>query len=334
MRSDDCILMKTLLAMLLVVVFSAQTRASESADGWSETVNGLKAQLSLERDQKSPFLKVFIELQNTFDVAGIRKIRFDPKAIDLRVTDAANTPLAKANGSYDGTSPTWEPLLLPFEGNLRFRISFPGLGYRPGTDRTILDLGPAMSWVIPGDKEYFVSGTLTIAKKEGDHPYSDWSGTLTLPAIKIPAVSQDKSGGAASGSQPIRSALVISGNPTRSSSPYEIVLEGEKVVFDKAESVSIQITVRDLGVKKMIAPDLYWGLSVVWDGREYKRDPKYIGNWNGPWEIIPKTAWRTGFSLSEYLVPVEVLTAGGHTIALKDASAESNTLTVFIEKTK
>ena len=47
----------------------------------------------------------------------------------------------------------------------------------------------------------------------------------------------------------------------------------------------------------------------------------------------PKTALRTRFSLSEYLVPAEALTAGRHTIALRDPSAESNTLTVFIEKT-
>ncbi len=114
-------------------------------------------------------------------------------------------------------------------------------------------------------------------------------------------------------------------------SPYEIVLGGEKVVFDKAETVSSPIVIRDLGVKKMIAPDLYWGLSVVWDGKEYKRDPKHIGMWNGPWEIMPKTAWRTIFSLSEYLVPAEVLTVGRHTIALRDAFAESNTLTVSIE---
>jgi hypothetical protein len=83
--------------------------------------------------------------------------------------------------------------------------------------------------------------------------------------------------------------------------------------------------------------DAVWfgrGLSVVWDDKEYKRDPKQIGVWNGPGEIIPKGAWRTRFSLSEYLVPAGVLTAGRHTIALKDASVESNTLTVFIEKTK
>src|SRR5438876_5550574 len=114
---------------------------------------------------------------------------------------------------------------------------------------------------------------------------------------------------------------------------YEIVLVGEHVVFDKAESVSSQIIIRNLGVKKMIVPGLYWGLSVVWDGKEYKRDPKHIGRWNGPGEIIPKGVLGTGFSLSEYLVPAEVLTVGRHTIALKVAFAASTTLTVFIEET-
>jgi len=80
----------------------------------------------------------------------------------------------------------------------------------------------------------------------------------------------------------------------------------------------------------MIAPDLYWGLSGVWDGKEHKRDPKDIGVWDGH-GIAPKTALRTRFSLSEYLVPAGALTAGRHTIALKVAFAESNTLTVFIE---
>jgi hypothetical protein len=197
--------MKTLLTAILVIAFSAQALASDVADGWSETVNGLKARLSFERVQKSPFLKVFIELQNTSDVAGSRKIRFDPKTIDLRVTDAAKNPLAKANGPYDGTSPIWKPLLLPLEGTIRFRISFPGLGYRPETDRTIIDLGPSMSWVIPDDKEYFISGTLTIPKMEGDHHDSDWSGMLTLPTTKIPTTSKGEPDGPANGSQPIRS---------------------------------------------------------------------------------------------------------------------------------
>jgi len=128
--------------------------------------------------------------------------------------------------------------------------------------------------------------------------------------------------------------LALSGKPSGSPAPYEIVLQGDRVVFDPSESVSSRIIVRDLGVKKMIAPDLYHGLSVVWDGKVYKRDPNRQLPWNGPSEIIPKTAWGTGFSLSEFPVPAGALTLGRHTVALKDANAESNTITVFIEKTK
>ena len=83
----------------MVIAFASQARVSEAADGWSETVNGLKARLSLEREQKSPFLKVFIEFQNTSDVAGNRKIRFDPKALDLRVTDATEYPAREGERS-------------------------------------------------------------------------------------------------------------------------------------------------------------------------------------------------------------------------------------------
>ena len=116
--------------------------------------------------------------------------------------------------------------------------------------------------------------------------------------------------------------------------PYDLIVIDNRVVFDKPESISMRIVIRDLGVRKMIAAGLYWGLALVWDGKEYKRAPEHIGNWNGPMEIIPKTAWRTGFSLSEYLVPAEALTTGRHTIALRDAFSESNTLTVFIEPKK
>ncbi len=121
---------------------------------------------------------------------------------------------------------------------------------------------------------------------------------------------------------------------TTSSLPYEVVLDAEGVVFEKVEVANINLTVRDLGVRKMIAPDLFWGLTMVWDGKAYQRDPKYVGNWNGPWEILPRTAWKAVCSPTEYLLPKEVLSPGRHTIALRDAFAESNTLTIFIEPKK
>jgi len=82
----------------------------------------------------------------------------------------------------------------------------------------------------------------------------------------------------------------------------------------------------------MSAPDVYWGLRLVWDGQEYKRDPKYIGSWNGPESILPKTSWRSVFSLSEYQVPVDKMGAGRHTLLLKDRAGGSNTVTLFVEQ--
>ena len=50
-----------------------------------------------------------------------------------------------------------------------------------------MDVGPSSVWSIPQDgSAYYLSGTLSIKKETGDHPYMDWSGTLTLPSVAIP----------------------------------------------------------------------------------------------------------------------------------------------------
>jgi len=41
---------------------------------WSDAVNGLRGRISIERAEGSPFLKIFLEIQNTSDVAGIKTI--------------------------------------------------------------------------------------------------------------------------------------------------------------------------------------------------------------------------------------------------------------------
>lgn len=160
--------------------------ADDTKEAWSEPVNGLSARLSLERDMKSPFLKVFIEIKNRAEVMGGRKIRFSPDKVSLAVLDAKGEPLEKATGPYDGMSPNWDTLILPYGGTLRFQISFPGLGYHPGKDKVLIDLGPSQCWSIPDGKRFFLSGQLSILKEQGDHPYMDWSGVLNLPAIPIP----------------------------------------------------------------------------------------------------------------------------------------------------
>jgi hypothetical protein len=85
--------------------------------------------------------------------------------------------------------PMWEPLLLPMEGNLRFRVSFPGFATKPGNQRTIIDHDFDQIWVVPEEDEHFLSGKITIPAEPGDHPLIDWSGTLELSPIKIPKAS-------------------------------------------------------------------------------------------------------------------------------------------------
>lgn len=87
------------------------------------------------------------------------------------------------HGSIPITPTTW----VPFEGTLRFQVSFPGLGYNRDKDNVVVDVGPSKSWIIPLDgSTYYLSGTLSVRKEEGDHHHIDWSGTLTLPGAAIP----------------------------------------------------------------------------------------------------------------------------------------------------
>jgi len=75
------------------------------------------------------------------------------------------------------------------------------------------------------------------------------------------------------------------------------------------------------------------GLSVVWDGKDYKRDPKRALAYNGPVWFQPGAGWHERFSLSEFLIPRERLAPGRHTVAVRDAGVESNVLTISV-KTK
>jgi hypothetical protein len=168
---------------------SSAALASGDDAAWSKPVKGLRGRLQVLPSQKadSPFCRVFIEFENVDDVAGQKRIRFSPDKLSLRVTDKEGRELALANGDYDGMSPLWETIALPYAGSMRFKISFPGLGYRPGTDKVIVDVGARKAWVIPQDgTSYFLSGSLSIEREKSDHPYMDWSGTLELPKVEIP----------------------------------------------------------------------------------------------------------------------------------------------------
>jgi hypothetical protein len=177
-------------AIILTRDSSAVSPVEASEDAlWSKPDNGLQARLLVLPSEKpdSPFCRVYLEFQNVSDVAGQKKIKFSPNNLTLAVADKNGRKLAGNSGVYDGMSPLWEPMLLPYDGTLKFRISFPGLGYRPGKDKVIIDVGVPNTWIIPQDGSiYYLSGAVSIKREIGDHPHMDWNGTLTLPRVEIP----------------------------------------------------------------------------------------------------------------------------------------------------
>ncbi len=172
---------------------SAALKPSADNAEWSNPINGLRARLLVLDPQKpnSRFCRVFIEFENVADVMGQMHIRFATRKLKLRVTNQDGKDLAIATTAYDGFSPNWEAIALPYGGVLKFQISFPGLGYNPATDKVIVDVGAGAAWVIPQDNSiYYLSGTLSISPEMGDHPYMDWSGVLDLPRVAIPKAKQ------------------------------------------------------------------------------------------------------------------------------------------------
>jgi len=178
--------MKTHFTLLVLLVAATALAAGDDA-GWSKPIKGLRARLVVPSSMADlPFCRVFIEFENVDDVMGQKRIRFAPGKLTLRVHDKDGKELALANGPYDGMSPLWETIALPYAGSLKFQISLRGLGYS-AKDKVIIDVGADKAWVIPQDgSTYFLSGSLTIEKGKSDHPYMDWSGSLELPRVEIP----------------------------------------------------------------------------------------------------------------------------------------------------
>jgi hypothetical protein len=117
-----------------------------------------------------------------------------------------------------------------------------------------------------------------------------------------------------------------------SDNSLELVLIDERVVFATANNISMEMIFRNVGETNLSPAGLLVGLSIVIDGKEFKRHR--VPSLNILLAFEPKNAWRTRFSFSDFLIPPEALTSGRHTIALRDMNSESNTQTIFVEPQK
>jgi hypothetical protein len=132
----------------------------------------------------------------------------------------------------------------------------------------------------------------------------------------------------------LAAVLSITHTARAADSSLELVLSDDHVVFTTATNISMEMVFRNVGETNMSPYNLLMGLSVILDGKEYKRDPMRIAAYNGPEWFSPKSGWREYYLLSDFLIPPEALTSGRHKVALRDMSSESNTLTIFIETPK
>jgi hypothetical protein len=159
-----------------------------SDDGWSRSVNGLRARLSVLPSEQpgSPICRVFIEMENVGKGIGPMKVSFHTDKLEPSVISATtHKPLGRVNPPYSGFAPNWEPIPIPYAGSIRFEISYPGMGVSRDA-RAAIDIGSSNTWVIPAEGSYLLSARFEIPAEKGDHPYLNWSGTLELPRVRIP----------------------------------------------------------------------------------------------------------------------------------------------------
>lgn len=111
----------------------------------------------------------------------------------------------------------------------------------------------------------------------------------------------------------------------------ELVLSEDRVSFTAGTNIEVDVVFRNIGETNLAVYSLLSGLSVVWDGKEYMRNTKRSILYQGPPWLGSEQGWHCRFLLADYSIPSERLVFGRHTVAVRDKSAESNTLTIFIE---
>jgi hypothetical protein len=118
--------------------------------------------------------------------------------------------------------------------------------------------------------------------------------------------------------------------------PVEIVLSSHRVNFYPADpSRMMRILFRNVGETTLQPNDLLTGLSIVWDGKEYEKNPKRdpYAIYDGP-PFSPMGAFEIAYSPFDFLIPQEVLSPGWHTFAARTGNIDSNKVSVFILGTK
>jgi hypothetical protein len=117
--------------------------------------------------------------------------------------------------------------------------------------------------------------------------------------------------------------------------PIEVVLSSPQVTFYAADSNrTMSLLFRNVGEKTLRPNDLLAGLSILWDGKEYRtKEKSYYWIYDGP-ALSPRGSFQIVFSPFNFFIPQEALSSGWHTVVVRTGDIDSNKVSVFIEVTK
>lgn len=89
------------------------------------------------------------------------------------------------------------------------------------------------------------------------------------------------------------------------------------------------VTIANRGKQSVPAPDTWWSMRAIVDGKPCEILPQYRQDWSGAGEIIAGGKYRSVISLREFGIAREKFSLGWHTFQIRIGNATSNTL-VFI----
>ncbi|HWA28708.1 MAG TPA: hypothetical protein VG734_23865 [Lacunisphaera sp.] len=184
--------MKTLSGALFCLLATLALPANPAPEEWSKVENGIRGRLVIMFDPDfagTEMPVVYLELQNVSDVANPKEIWLDPhrnfSAWNLRDETGAAVPRNQAvDASIITMGPYW--ITLPYDSILRFRVSVSGYGIKPNGGMAFQL--PGAFWQVPRRPGggYDLSATFKSAPTEKDQRGA-WTGTLVLPAVRVPA---------------------------------------------------------------------------------------------------------------------------------------------------
>lgn len=182
--------LRTLIAVIVVSAIAAGSAAPAADDeqGWSKTVDGLQARITLIEKPKingTRSLVPYLELRNVSDSAHALKVRCGEGHVQFELVDADGKTV-RDGWTLPRSGPHADPgtIALPHDSSMRISMYCSNWGVpKDAAGMISTDSG---AWVLkPEEKgKVFLRATIKGTEDKSD-PDRTWHGTLATPDVKV-----------------------------------------------------------------------------------------------------------------------------------------------------